>query len=1702
MKYLRYYLILILALVVCPVFAQKYVLTSVSQKGSSHFDTDINEIVFGTTAAQKEVAATTNLRISAASNAEWCNVSTVGKTIKVSVTANPGKDERIAVINLKVKDGLSKNLKVRQFGSNPAVYATPQEISLSDTDEFSFEVASSIAPEFTCPEWITPAGPATTIGTNVYKFKLATMTEASRTGYVIVSGNGAEPVRVKITQQTELYPTFAVISDVHFGNNMGEGPMIKVPRALKNLSSYKKLDAIFVVGDLADNGTPEQYKQLVEVFNNPDNYQNPIARKVFMLGNHDNYSSSVNYEQGLRPMNNGKAYPYDQYMVIKGYPFITISDRSSSNNDDNDPNNGELSYPKSVRDTLARWLERASKECPGKPIFVFTHVPPKYTCYSSWPGEGTDNYPTWAMKTLNPILNKYPQAVVFSGHSHFPLADPRSIHQGIDPNSDKQNFFTVINTGSTTYTEIESAVDEGIHPKGYDNVTEGMIVSVQPSGNVLVQRYDTERNQEIGADKPWILKAPFDGSKFEYADVRDKYDNNVNNVTLRDGLPAPTFPEGTKIELRKTPTGVIATFPQAKNKEIVFRYLIRVINDKGYAIKNVWTFSSYFLNSATPEKVSSEINGLEDGKTYSLNITAYDSYGNKSESIVSEPFTVGKSSAPEDMPPARFGYWNFKDPANPLKSTEGTAELLPGNVNYAGEITMQNTLEDASIKYTKSGKEELSALYVPQASIFKVVTGKAMTSYTIMYDIRIADALSWHTLLQTNLKNDDDADFCIDRNNRRIGLFTDDFGYAGDMSLNEWHRVVLKVENGVPSSYMDGKKLLQGTGTGDGRWTIKDDGFFIFCDNDGEDSDIDVAGFAIWDSALSDMQIYNLGGYSTTDEDESGKEVPASIGNWNFVDSDPLKNLDGDKADLTSGTVSDDGQITLERTIEDAGITYIDDPSVPTKVIHLPKNAILKLTTDKELSTYTLSYKVRFPELATYNCLLQCTPDNSDDGDFFVKSDGTLGLGTNDWGYSGELSANTWYNIVLTVKDGVPCSYVDGKEILKGTGTAANRFIITEGGAYLFCDNDGEISDIDVTGLRLWDVALSSEQVERLSTESSQEMLYANVREINLNEGNEFKIKVNSTVEPTFELPEWLHLERPVPTIGNYSYVFHADNMSQIGTRTANITIKGPEACGLAPVVITVTQVNAGEDIPAAKATWNFNNPSSLLDCENPEAAFMQAATIGNNSISLVDSYEEAGIKAVDGPTNENKAIRIPANSALNIQFDAESEERITNYAIMYDIRIPETVGWCALLQTNLSNSDDADFFINGTYGTIGSGGGGWHYGGEVYPKRWHRIVLNYVNSVPSAYIDGKLVTSSESANDKWSLDPMGCLLFCDNDGEKTDLDVAAISYWDKGLTSSQIEKLGRIDYPYIFTDNEKINLEDGVKNFTITVNSSVVPKFETSEWIKPVDISPAKGEHIYQFQADDMQEEGVREGYITITSADEANAAEAVVIKVAQSHYASGVPDPAASWEFRDEADLLKASAGIAALVPYSVADNGATERLESANDLDIAPIEGPDIDSKAVSLGKNAAFLLEPNEGSSISSYTLLMDIRRNSEEWCSLLQTNLDNSDDGDIFINPTGDIGLGGHIPYVNRIETSKWHRIVIVVKDSTPTIYVDGTISSAASSAFDRYTIDEKGTFLFCDNDGETCPIDISSIKFWNRPLSTGQVELLGKIAVK
>lgn len=939
--------------------------------------------------------------------------------------------------------------------------------------------------------------------------------------------------------------SFAVVSDLHHGNAVGEGPAVKVPRALKNITSYKALDAIFAVGDITDAGTAAQYNQFRTIWGNPTNFTNPVGKMVFMMGNHDNRGDAqASYQSGLNNYSEGTPYPLDQYMVIKGYPFITISQRNGQNNDYNNAANGESAYPAEVREQLKQWLAQAAEECPGKPIFVFTHVAPRYTCYSSWPVvEGTP----WSMNVLNPILNKYPQVVVFAGHSHYPIGDPRSIHQGVDPQSERQNYYTVINTGSTTYSEIhDGAVSEGIHPAGYATVTEGMILTEQPNGDIEIRRYDTYRNEEIDPEHRWVLKAPFDGSMFEYADKRDADDNPLN-ATLRDGLPAPAFTSTAEPEVKTTNTQATIKFPQATDDNCVFRYKVSALKD-GIAVKEKFVFSQFYLNSAMPETISATLEGLDSGTEYTFTVTAYDSYDN-----ASEPISVNASTT--ETPVTPVGLWTF-DNADDLLA--GNSELTLQAVKVASStVTVYDEPSEIGIVPADGPNIINKAITVPKGSYLKLnhTSSSVVNSYTLMYDIKPKVLSGYQSLLQTNLKNTNDGDFFI--NNKAIGYNKSGLGYGGTLVEGKWHRVVFVVNEGFATTYLDGVKIGASTNA-DGIWPLDPGYALLFADNNGEEGVIDLAELAYWNQPLSDNQVKTLGTVAADlmvspgnvkifgDDREFSVLIASSIephielpewieevsatpvtGGKNYIfRAAKMKSYSTRKAlikvsgqggkaqtvmvtqtryqdgipsatgewtfDDTNDCMYGTGVATLEpaKKVEskilsyedptEIGIEAVDGPTASNRAVRVPKDAYLKLNHMQSDVQSTFTIMYDLKPIALSGYQSLLQTDLTN------GNDGDFFINGNKVGHG---VAGLGYSGKLVAGKWHRIVYVlkDGFATVYidgaqiGTSSSAYSYWqFNEGYALLFADNDGEEGVIDLAEFRYWNTALNAEQVKAL----------------------------------------------------------------------------------------------------------------------------------------------------------------------------------------------------------------------------------------------------------------------------------------------------------------------------------------------------------------------------------------------------------------------------------------------------------------------------------------------------------------------------------------------------------------------------------------------------------------------------------------------
>jgi predicted MPP superfamily phosphohydrolase len=427
-----------------------------------------------------DAAAGKNIRVqttgdkpfTAISSQEWCNVSILKNYVTVALIATPGAPLRTAEITLSAEGMANLIITVEQaaFTEHIIIDAATQlahhvkgETNTSTyitliTNFPGYEVASD-------QTWCTVSKFE---AENRHQIKLAVVkneTGAARTANITIAGK-QKSVVATLTQDAANhqtgYPRFAVLSDTHFDNTEnGESATVKVSRALKNLVNKGGLDGIFVVGDITNDAELYQYDHLVETFSNTENVPANIPVH-YVMGNHDNYNgggSKVEYIFIQKTYQN-----MFQYLEIKGFPFILIGQTGVWESD----------YNHAAQRFLTESLADAAANYPGKPIFVFVHVPPINTCYGS----------TYGSPVFPPLLKPYPQVIVFSGHSHATIRNSSSFWQG---------EYTAVNEGSNY------------------RVTEGVIVNLAENGaSVVMERWDTWNNEEILPQ--WAVNVPYDGT--------------------------------------------------------------------------------------------------------------------------------------------------------------------------------------------------------------------------------------------------------------------------------------------------------------------------------------------------------------------------------------------------------------------------------------------------------------------------------------------------------------------------------------------------------------------------------------------------------------------------------------------------------------------------------------------------------------------------------------------------------------------------------------------------------------------------------------------------------------------------------------------------------------------------------------------------------------------------------------------------------------------------------------------------------------------------------------------------------------------------------------------------------------------------------------------------------------------------------------
>lgn len=136
----------------------------------------------------------------------------------------------------------------------------------------------------------------------------------------------------------------------------------------------------------------------------------------------------------------------------------------------------------------------------------------------------------------------------------------------------------------------------------------------------------------------------------------------------------------------------------------------------------------------------------------------------------------------------------------------------------------------------------------------------------------------------------------------------------------------------------------------------------------------------------------------------------------------------------------------------------------------------------------------------------------------------------------------------------------------------------------------------------------------------------------------------------------------------------------------------------------------------------------------------------------------------------------------------------------------------------------------------------------------------------------------------------------------------------------------------------------------------------------------------------------------------------------------------------------------------------------------------------------------------GSFLNVYTLIMDVMFPSRPtgWAALWQTNPNNSDDGDWFINPNRGLGISGN--YGGTVADGTWNRLALVVDNlnGTFTSFLNGTqVQQNVGLALDgRWSLGGTG-LLFADENQENAAGFVNSIQLRPEALSAADLAALG-----
>lgn len=352
---------------------------------------------------------------------------------------------------------------------------------------------------------------------------------------------------------------------------------------------YAGVDGFFGLGDFSSIGTEPDYAAYAETLNA---HVRKDTALINIHGNHEFKNQAEYHDLFVRYF----GHEPNTVTEINGFYCIAFSGERSLT---------EWTFTPSSLKWLSEELKKAETFSAGRPIFVFNHPHPWGTVYGST---------VWGDPQLNVILNGHTNVVDFSGHSHFPLNDPRSINQA---------SYTAVGCGAMARFELDKNGVIGQHPDGWEDAAQMVVIEADLDGSVRIRGYDLLSDTYIC---DYYIDNVNDKASFPYT---------YKNMKAHDS--APVFPADAEATAFRNENGEwVISFDDALPAQgyIVHEYKVTVKDKNGKTVFSENFINDYYIidNDGIAEfRIGADT--LEPETEYTLTVRAESAYHKYSDAL-------------------------------------------------------------------------------------------------------------------------------------------------------------------------------------------------------------------------------------------------------------------------------------------------------------------------------------------------------------------------------------------------------------------------------------------------------------------------------------------------------------------------------------------------------------------------------------------------------------------------------------------------------------------------------------------------------------------------------------------------------------------------------------------------------------------------------------------------------------------------------------------------------------------------------------------------------------------------------------------------------------------------------------------------------------------------------------------------------------